>query len=301
MAAGHDALEFVQPIATTAKGYVSETELGHVTIVVDRVARALLGAAIAGPPGSTEAIHEAVLAVKSTTPLAVLADTIHAFPTTARVDGHASSAQAEAARLDAGGQARAELAACGWAARPPGPLLGGDDAHLHHRGGMARRGRRTRTSGARLASAPAVTTWAPADGGVRGLPRRRALGPLLGRRTLARLGVARRRARPGAAAASSGGPDRLDVFATGLRRSHLASLVGRGSGSPGSTSARSGIAPREGDRRRAAPAPQPAGRVSGGLPVGSPSAVRRPDLDAQGDEVEPGVGPAAHRGPRPGE
>lgn len=85
--AGHDAVEFVQPIATTAKGYVSETELGHVTIVVDRQARVLLGAAIAGPPGSTEAIHEAVLAVKSATPLAVLADTIHAFPTTARVMG----------------------------------------------------------------------------------------------------------------------------------------------------------------------------------------------------------------------
>jgi len=86
-AAGLDAAEFVQPIATTAKGYVSETELGHVTIVVDRRARVLLGAAIAGPPGSTEAIHEAVLAVKSATPLAVLADTIHAFPTTARAMG----------------------------------------------------------------------------------------------------------------------------------------------------------------------------------------------------------------------
>ena len=46
-----------------------------------------MAAAIAGPPGSTEAIHEAVLAVKLHVPLAVLADTIHAFPTTARVMG----------------------------------------------------------------------------------------------------------------------------------------------------------------------------------------------------------------------
>ena len=86
-AAGHDAVEFTQPMATTSKGYVSETDLGHVTIVVDRKERVLLGAAIAGPPGSSEAIHEAVLAVKSGTPLGVLADTIHAFPTTARAMG----------------------------------------------------------------------------------------------------------------------------------------------------------------------------------------------------------------------
>jgi len=87
LAAGVDAAEFSQPMATTAKGYVSETELGHVTIIVDRAARTLVGAAIAGPPGSSEAIHEAVLAIKTHTPLAVLADTIHAFPTTARVLG----------------------------------------------------------------------------------------------------------------------------------------------------------------------------------------------------------------------
>ena len=46
----------------------------------------LLGVAIAGP-GATEAIHEAVLAIKMRAPIAVLADTIHAFPTTARVLG----------------------------------------------------------------------------------------------------------------------------------------------------------------------------------------------------------------------
>ena len=59
---------------------------GHVTLVVDRGDRTLLGAFIAGP-GASEAIHEAVLAVKLRTPIAVLADTLHAFPTTARVMG----------------------------------------------------------------------------------------------------------------------------------------------------------------------------------------------------------------------
>ena len=37
----------------------------------------------------SETIHEAVLAIKLQTPLAVLADTIHAFPTVARVLGTA--------------------------------------------------------------------------------------------------------------------------------------------------------------------------------------------------------------------
>ncbi len=38
-------------------------------------------------PAASEVIHEAVLAIKTRTPLAVLADTIHAFPTAARVMG----------------------------------------------------------------------------------------------------------------------------------------------------------------------------------------------------------------------
>jgi pyruvate/2-oxoglutarate dehydrogenase complex dihydrolipoamide dehydrogenase (E3) component len=54
--------------------------------VVDRTDKVLLGAFIAGPAAS-EAVHEAVLAVKLRTPISVLADTIHAFPTTARVLG----------------------------------------------------------------------------------------------------------------------------------------------------------------------------------------------------------------------
>ena len=56
------------------------------TIVVDKGTRELLGAFMAGP-GASEAIHEAVLAIKTRTSIDVLADTIHAFPTTARVLG----------------------------------------------------------------------------------------------------------------------------------------------------------------------------------------------------------------------
>jgi pyruvate/2-oxoglutarate dehydrogenase complex dihydrolipoamide dehydrogenase (E3) component len=82
---GIDAEELTADLATSAKGYAAEAE-GHVSIVVDRAAGTLVGAFIAGP-GASEAIHEAVLAVKLQTPLAVLADTIHAFPTVARVMG----------------------------------------------------------------------------------------------------------------------------------------------------------------------------------------------------------------------
>ena len=59
-----------------------------VTIVVDRRERVLVGAFMAGPAVS-EAIHECVLAIRARIPLATLADTIHAFPTVARVLGTA--------------------------------------------------------------------------------------------------------------------------------------------------------------------------------------------------------------------
>jgi len=84
-AKGIAAEELSANLATSAKGYVAEAE-GHVSIVVDRGKGTLIGAFMAGP-GASEAIHEAVLAVKLETPLAVLADTIHAFPTMARVMG----------------------------------------------------------------------------------------------------------------------------------------------------------------------------------------------------------------------
>ena len=83
--AGLAAEELTADLATSAKGYAAEAE-GHVSIVVDRGAGTLIGAFMAGP-GASEAIHEAVLAVKLQTPLTVLADTIHAFPTVARVMG----------------------------------------------------------------------------------------------------------------------------------------------------------------------------------------------------------------------
>jgi pyruvate/2-oxoglutarate dehydrogenase complex dihydrolipoamide dehydrogenase (E3) component len=82
---GIDAEELTSDLASTAKGETAEAE-GHVTIVVDRGKSTLAGVFMAGP-GVSEAIHEAVLAVKLQTPLSVLADTIHAFPTVARVMG----------------------------------------------------------------------------------------------------------------------------------------------------------------------------------------------------------------------
>jgi dihydrolipoamide dehydrogenase len=82
---GIDAREYTIDLAKTARGETAEAG-GHVTLVVDRGAKTLAGVFMAGP-GVSEAIHEAVLAVKLQTPLSVLADTIHAFPTVARAMG----------------------------------------------------------------------------------------------------------------------------------------------------------------------------------------------------------------------
>ncbi len=82
---GIDAFEETTDYATTAPGFVAEAA-GHATIIVDRRDRVLLGAFIAAP-GAAEAIGEAVLAIKTRTSIDVLADTIHPFPTTARVMG----------------------------------------------------------------------------------------------------------------------------------------------------------------------------------------------------------------------
>jgi pyruvate/2-oxoglutarate dehydrogenase complex dihydrolipoamide dehydrogenase (E3) component len=84
---GIDAAEYTVDIGTSSKGYTTETT-GHCTIVVDRKERKLVGAFMAGL-GVSEAIHECVLAIRAGIPLAVLADTIHAFPTVARVLGTA--------------------------------------------------------------------------------------------------------------------------------------------------------------------------------------------------------------------
>jgi dihydrolipoamide dehydrogenase len=83
-AAGLDAFELVAEYPTSSKGYAVEAKTGHVTIVVDRPSRELVGAAIACPDASA-AIHECVVAIKARVPIDVLADTIHAFPSTSRI------------------------------------------------------------------------------------------------------------------------------------------------------------------------------------------------------------------------
>lgn len=82
--AGLDAFELVADFATSARGYGIEATLGHVSILVDRASRTLVGAAMACPDASA-AIHECVLAIKARVPIDVLADTIHAFPSTSRI------------------------------------------------------------------------------------------------------------------------------------------------------------------------------------------------------------------------
>ncbi len=82
--AGLDAFEQVADFATSAKGYAVQAKFGHVTIVVDRRSRQLVGAAVACPDASA-VIHECVLALKTRVPIDVLAETIHAFPSTSRI------------------------------------------------------------------------------------------------------------------------------------------------------------------------------------------------------------------------
>ena len=81
---GIDAFEETTGFPKSTKGYIVEADSGHLTIVVDRTRKTLIGAFIAGQ-GAGEAIHAAVLAIKLGTPIDTLAQTIHAFPTTARV------------------------------------------------------------------------------------------------------------------------------------------------------------------------------------------------------------------------
>jgi pyruvate/2-oxoglutarate dehydrogenase complex dihydrolipoamide dehydrogenase (E3) component len=82
--AGIDAFECVADFPKTAKGYSVEAATGHVTIVVDRASRTLVGAAMACPDASA-AIHECVVAIRARVPVDVLAETIHAFPSTSRI------------------------------------------------------------------------------------------------------------------------------------------------------------------------------------------------------------------------
>ena len=82
--AGIDAFEEVADFTKSSRGYGIEAKLGHITIVVDRATRQLVGAAAACPDASA-AIHECVLAIQARVPMDVLANTIHAFPSTSRI------------------------------------------------------------------------------------------------------------------------------------------------------------------------------------------------------------------------
>jgi pyruvate/2-oxoglutarate dehydrogenase complex dihydrolipoamide dehydrogenase (E3) component len=84
LAAGIDAFECWVPYPLTARGYAVEALTGHATIVVNRGTRELAGAAMACPDASA-AIHECVLAIRARIPIDVLAETIHAFPSTSRL------------------------------------------------------------------------------------------------------------------------------------------------------------------------------------------------------------------------
>jgi pyruvate/2-oxoglutarate dehydrogenase complex dihydrolipoamide dehydrogenase (E3) component len=83
-ASGIDAFELVADYKTSTKGYAVEATGGHITIVVDRSTRQLVGAAIACPDASA-AIHECVVAIQARVTMDDLAATIHAFPSTSRI------------------------------------------------------------------------------------------------------------------------------------------------------------------------------------------------------------------------
>lgn len=91
---GLDAFEETMDFATTSRGFTIEPTRptgegfsgspGHVTAVVDRERGTLVGA-FAACPGASELINEAALVVKLGVPVGVVADSIHAYPTAARV------------------------------------------------------------------------------------------------------------------------------------------------------------------------------------------------------------------------
>ncbi len=83
-AAGIDAVEYVADFASSSRGFALEATIGHLTVTFDRSTRQMVGAAMACPDASA-AIHECVLAIRARVPVEVLADTIHAFPSTSRI------------------------------------------------------------------------------------------------------------------------------------------------------------------------------------------------------------------------
>jgi pyruvate/2-oxoglutarate dehydrogenase complex dihydrolipoamide dehydrogenase (E3) component len=67
----------------TARGYIHGEPGGLMKLVADEARGVLVGATLVGPR-SGEIVGELTLAIRAQTPLAVLADVIHAFPTFSR-------------------------------------------------------------------------------------------------------------------------------------------------------------------------------------------------------------------------
>lgn len=91
---GLDVFEETMDFASTSRGFTIEPTIppaegfsgspGHVTTVVDRE-RGTLAGVFAACPRASELINEAALAIKLGVPVGVIAESIHAYPTAARV------------------------------------------------------------------------------------------------------------------------------------------------------------------------------------------------------------------------
>jgi pyruvate/2-oxoglutarate dehydrogenase complex dihydrolipoamide dehydrogenase (E3) component len=81
---GLDVLVVSVDAAETARGYIHGFQGGLVKLVVDALGGVLAGATIVSPRAG-EIIGELTLAIRARVPIAVLQDTIHAFPTFSRV------------------------------------------------------------------------------------------------------------------------------------------------------------------------------------------------------------------------
>jgi pyruvate/2-oxoglutarate dehydrogenase complex dihydrolipoamide dehydrogenase (E3) component len=86
-AAGIDVVTFSTDPAEGIRGYIHDFQKGVVKLVADRQAHVLVGATILQPRAG-EMLSELSLAIKTKTPLAVLADLIHPFPAFSRILGY---------------------------------------------------------------------------------------------------------------------------------------------------------------------------------------------------------------------